>query len=565
MSCARLKGLVLAGLLAGASLAMAANAEAMPVNVPLPVGVVSNNGTVPLDYAWDRVWLQGDSYVYNHGLARICGAISSTVYLQGEDSALTRLWAELGGEESSVRDYHYKLVEPEYKDKCGYSFGLMALPDGGTAVLAAIRGTDGQQEWLSNLNIADSTHEKQRYHEGFEKAARLVLQDLYAYLAAEGVEAESASFLITGHSRGAAVADLVGAFLDRGEPAEDGGSFGVNPHRVYTYTFATPSSCTVIGERRAGLYQNIFNIINPEDAVPELPFKGGSWDYHNFGVSLYLPTATKLKGNRERYDRLTARMSEPFTELTGRHFRPMPGSEEFARAVKNMQWVVGSVERFYKRRGKLGHTAMTNALKKALPETGEGLQTGNTAGLSEVLQEKDPEIAQAALNMHSADTYNAWLLTGEPKEIYMRGTPTLCRLRLEGEGDQPVGAKLLQGQLPLEITLSLPEGEEVAAYQEGEIRQHPHAVEPELKSYSRMASFTVPEGEKLELQVRAPEAGGEFAFELSTELEANEENGLPKVQKPLSVIKRKLKPGEAASFLIDNRLAEEIKGGRKAR
>lgn len=559
MSCAKLKGLVLAGLLAGASLAMVTDAEAMPVNVPLSVGVVSKNVAVPWDYAWDIVWLQGDSYVYNHGLARICGAISSTVYLQGEGMALNRLWTELGGEEGSVRDYHYKLVEPEYKDKCGYSFGLMALPDGGTAVLVAIRGTDGQQEWLSNLNIADSTHEKQRYHEGFEKAARLVLQDLYAYLAAEGVEAESASFLITGHSRGAAVADLVGAFLDRGEPAEDGGSIGANPHRVYTYTFATPSSCTVIGERRAGLYQNIFNIINPEDAVPELPFKGGSWDYNNFGRNFCLPTATKLKGNPERYDQLTAKMSVPFAQFTGRSFQPMPGSEDFARAVKNMQWAVGSVERFYKRRGKLGHTAMTNALRKALPETGEG----NSRGFTEMLEEKNNEVALAAMNMHSADTYNAWLLSGKPEEIYMRGTPTLCRLRLVGEGGQPVGAKLLQGQLPLEIILSLPEGEAVAVYQDGEIRQQPHAVDPELKSYSRMASFTVPEGEKLGLQVRVPEAGKEIAFELSTCLEANEENGLAKTQKPLSIVRRKLKPGESASFLIDNRLAEEIKGGRK--
>ena len=539
-----LKGLVLAGLLAGASLAVTSTAEAMPVNAELPVGAVSTAEEVPLSYQWDKYWLQGDSYVYNHGLARICGAISSSVYLQ-EQGTLTRLWTELGGDGSSVRDYHYKLIEPEYKDKSAYSFGLMELSNGDIAVLVAIRGTNGQQEWLSNLNIADSTRKKQRYHEGFEKAARLVLQDLYAYLQEQGVEEGRASFLITGHSRGAAVADLVGAFLDRGEPADDGAAFQAEPSRVYTYTFATPSSCTVIGERRAGLYQNIFNIINPEDAVPELPFKGGSWDYGNFGVSLYLPTATKLKGDRERYGQLAARMSVPFAELTGRQFQPMPGSEECARAVKNMQWVVGSVERFYKRRGKLGHTAMVNAIRKAMPETGEGNQTGNTAGIMEVLQEKNPKVAQAALNMHAADTYNAWLLSGGPEEIYMRGTPTLCRLRVEGEGRQPAALNPLQGQLPLEIKLSLPEGEEVAAYKEGKASHQPHTVNSELKAYSRMASFIVPEGERLELQVKVPEAGQEISFELFTSLEANDENGLDKVQEPISAVKRTMQPGES--------------------
>ena len=545
-----LKGLMLAGMLAGASLAISTPAWAMPAEVNLMVGSVSAAGEVPLTYKWDKEWLQDDSYMYNHGLARICGAISSTVYLQ-EQGALTRLWSELGGEEDSVRDFHYQRIEPEYKDKSGYSFGQMALPNGDTLVLVAIRGTTGQQEWLSNLNIADATHRKGRYHEGFEKSARLLLQDLYAYLEEYGIAEEQAAFLVTGHSRGAAVADLVGAFLDRGEPDENGRVFKARPERVFTYTFATPSSCTVIGERRAGLYQNIFNVINAEDAVPELPFKGGSWDYNNFGRCFYLPTGTKLKGDMERYGRLTAKMSEPFFKLTGRNFQPMPGSEDFSRAVKNMQWLVGSVERFYKRGDKLGHAAMANAIKKALPEDGEG------KSFTEMLQERNHEAALAAMNMHSADTYNAWIVSGEPEEIYMRGTPTLCRLRVEGEGGQPAEVKLLRGQIPLEITLSLPAGETVAACKAGEVVQENHGVRTELQAYSRMASFIVPEGEKLQVTVKAPEEGKEVAFELTTKLEGNVENGLGQYQQAISVAKKKLKPGELVSFLIDNRRVKE--------
>ena len=293
--------------------------------------------------------------------------------------------------------------------------------------------------------------------------------------------------------------------------------------------------------------------------MPELPFKGGSWDYGNFGVSLYLPTATKLKGDRERYDQLAADMSVPFSQLTGRMFKPMPHSEDFARAVKNMQWVVGSVEKFYKRRGKLGHSGMVHAIEKTMPVTEDGQQTGNVAGITEVLQEKNPEVAQAALNMHSADTYNAWILSEEPHKLYMRGTPTLCRLQVTAEGGRQAKVNLLEGQIPLEITLSLPEGEAVSAYKDGEVSQQPHSVDPELKSYSRMATFIVPEGERLEVQVKAPQEGGKIAFELATTLEANRENGLDKMQKPLSSVQRTLKPGESASFVIDNREAKEVK------
>ena len=91
-----LKGLMLAGMLAGASLAISTPVLAMPVEVNLLVGSVSTSEEVPLTYEWDREWLQADSYTYNHGLARISGAISATVYLQ-EQGALTRLWSELGG------------------------------------------------------------------------------------------------------------------------------------------------------------------------------------------------------------------------------------------------------------------------------------------------------------------------------------------------------------------------------------------------------------------------------------------------------------------------------------
>ena len=40
------------------------------------VGSVSAAGEVPLTYKWDKEWLQDDSYMYNHGLARICGVLS---------------------------------------------------------------------------------------------------------------------------------------------------------------------------------------------------------------------------------------------------------------------------------------------------------------------------------------------------------------------------------------------------------------------------------------------------------------------------------------------------------
>lgn len=53
----------------------------------------------------------------------------------------------------------------------------------------------------------------------------------------------------------------------------------LTPGHVYVYTFATPNVCTDTAERRDSKYRNIFNIVNPEDVVPEVPFLGAPWGY----------------------------------------------------------------------------------------------------------------------------------------------------------------------------------------------------------------------------------------------------------------------------------------------
>ena len=102
----------------------------------------------------------------------------------------------------------------------------------------------------------------------------MIAQDLEAYVHRLGLQQPTTRFLITGHSRGAAVANLLAAFLDRGSYAagEKETCPELVPEHIYAYTFATPNSCSDLAERTASQYKNIFNIVNPEDVVPQLPF-----------------------------------------------------------------------------------------------------------------------------------------------------------------------------------------------------------------------------------------------------------------------------------------------------
>ena len=53
---------------------------------------------------------------------------------------------------------------------------------------------------------------------------------------------------------------------------------------VYAYTFATPAA--IRNPPREG-YENIFNIINPADLVPQV--MPAEWGYGRYGTDLFLP------------------------------------------------------------------------------------------------------------------------------------------------------------------------------------------------------------------------------------------------------------------------------------
>ncbi len=76
----------------------------------------------------------------------------------------------------------------------------------------------------------------------------------------ESVFEDEKIILITGHSMGAAVANLVGDALNCSEEWDN--------NNVYTYTFATPN----VGQNITTEHANIFNILNRNDYVTLLPF-----------------------------------------------------------------------------------------------------------------------------------------------------------------------------------------------------------------------------------------------------------------------------------------------------
>ena len=94
---------------------------------------------------------------------------------------------------------------------------------------------------------------------------------------------ERVKFLITGHSRGASVANLLARDLLRVPVA---GESPAQPRDVFAYTFAaspTTRSDAATNEE----YRGIFNIVNPTDVVPKVPL--ATWGYRCYGTEVLLP------------------------------------------------------------------------------------------------------------------------------------------------------------------------------------------------------------------------------------------------------------------------------------
>lgn len=151
-----------------------------------------------------------------------------------------------------------------------------------------VRGTNGTSaEWSSNFDVGaesreytDKTGEHPDWtnkinHKGFDVASNRILTAFDYYIKAHegaGIIDPNAkrSIFITGHSRGAAIANLLGAHFEK-DPDYDS----------YVYTMASPYSTT---DSNAEKYKTIFNITNTDDLVPYLPLK--EWGFKKYGTTL---------------------------------------------------------------------------------------------------------------------------------------------------------------------------------------------------------------------------------------------------------------------------------------
>lgn len=148
-----------------------------------------------------------------------------------------------------------------------------------TVIAVAIRGTVGN-EWYSNVEVGQGD-----IHEGFFNGYVYVSTQLARYYSElknyTDISADNTKVLITGHSRGGAVADLLATEINdygdltTGLSVHSGGIYAIEEN-IYTYTFAAPNNTMLPIE-----LGNIFNMVCETDIVPHMPGV-----YHRSGLDI---------------------------------------------------------------------------------------------------------------------------------------------------------------------------------------------------------------------------------------------------------------------------------------
>jgi len=185
-------------------------------------------------------------------------------------------------------DYRVENYADKKPNNVGYVFAKKQVNYNGvkrTEIAVIVRGTDGE-EWKGNMDITGTDYNSTfDVHDSFWQAKEELKIKLKDYL----INTTNAVLFVTGHSRGAAVANLLASDLTDDKL---GGKVG----DVFCYTFATPNNT-----RKPNLSKtNIFNFCFKDDFVPQVPLARNGWDYGKNGKT-FTETAQELYSNNPSF------------------------------------------------------------------------------------------------------------------------------------------------------------------------------------------------------------------------------------------------------------------------
>lgn len=279
----------------------------LPVHVEGPIFGAPAGGSVAAELRFDPAWLTGgDNTVYRKDLAATCALLATDVYFRAKDLAKgtqnrvlidgadaetytsASLLTALGFEDVRyIESFKTGSYETDTNDSVTMLLGYLPF-DGCDCFVAVFRGCSSAGEWFSVFDVGNGSeaytaltgeHSEwtdPRVPKGISVAAERAMSYLNGYIAEHDDPSRENTVLVTGHSRGAALAELIGARLED-DPAV----------KSFAYAF---NSLPVTSDAAAQDYKTIFNLFDTGDFYSDV-FPYAEETFYRYGRVLSLPVA----------------------------------------------------------------------------------------------------------------------------------------------------------------------------------------------------------------------------------------------------------------------------------
>ena len=171
-----------------------------------------------------------------------------------------------------------------------------------TVIACTVRSGGYFLEWENNVFLGDGSNSNMM-HEGWYNAANKVIDFIGYYIerlrSQNWLKTTQIKLWMSGFSRGGAVMNIAGGLLDNKLGYDDSQTRfevyeGVNLKRedIMVYTFEAPQGANIYSKHielpREALYNNIFNIVNPNDLVTKVAMS--RYGFTRFGIDKYITT-----------------------------------------------------------------------------------------------------------------------------------------------------------------------------------------------------------------------------------------------------------------------------------
>jgi len=258
-----------------------------------------NEKILTTGFTYSDQMLLEDENTLSTDIAKVSVTLAMAAYNQSHvNSIYTQMGFDRIDDFSSYTKVNYDLTFEDC-DHVAYSIARKKIGDC-IAYCVPVQGTTADAQWFANFHLGTTGN-----HEGFYKAADEVQAELDSYLEKDGINPDKTIVLLTGHSRGAAVANIIA------------GRLTAMNYRVFGYTFACPAP-----SKNTVAYDNIYNFNNAGDLIPALPLK--EWGYGRYGHTITMPLTTD--GN----------FLSRFSAETGSGFSSASSTTEFETLLKQL-------------------------------------------------------------------------------------------------------------------------------------------------------------------------------------------------------------------------------------